>query len=54
MKPLRRPNEAPATMAMADTGLTSGMGANSTRPAAAKPARVTVGMIWRSAGRDDS
>ena len=45
MKPQRRPSVAPAMMAMADTGLKSGTGANSRRPAAARAASTSVGMI---------
>ena len=50
MKPLRGPNVAPAMMAIAESGLKSGMGANRMRPAAAHAASTSVGMIWRSAG----
>ena len=39
---------------MALTGLTSGMAANMTRPAAAIDARTTVGMTCRMVGRDES
>ena len=52
--PERRPRAAPATMAMALTGLTSGIGAKSTRPAAAVAARTAVGMSCRNGGRDAS
>ena len=54
MKPLRRPNVAPAIMAIALTGLKSGMGPNKMRPAAASAASTSVGMIWRRPGRDAS
>ena len=39
---------------MADTGLKSGMGANSMRPAAARAASTTVGMTCRKEGREVS
>ena len=54
MKPLRRPSVAPAMMAMALTGLKSGMGPNKMRPAAASAASTSVGIIWRRLGRDAS
>ena len=54
MKPLLRPNTAPARMQIADTGLKSGMGANSMRPAAARAASTTVGMTCRKEGREVS
>ena len=54
MKPLRRPRRAPARIAMAETGLTSGIGQNSTRPAAATAPSTTVGMTWRKPGRERS
>ena len=54
MKPLCLPRVAPATMAMADTGLTSGTGAKRMRPAAATAPSVAVGRICLSAGRDAS
>ena len=51
MNPQRRPSVAPAMMAMAETGFTSGTAANRMRPAVARAASTSVGMIWRSAGR---
>lgn len=54
IKPLRDPSAAPAMMAMAETGLKSGMGANRMRPAAASAASTSVGMICRNAGRPAS
>ena len=41
-------------MAMALTGLKSGMGPNKMRPAAANAAKTSVGIIWRRPGRDAS
>lgn len=41
-------------MAMALTGLKSGMGPNKMRPAAANAANTSVGIIWRRPGRDAS
>ena len=38
-------------MAMADTGLKSGIGANRMRPAAARLASTTMGMVSRRRGR---
>ena len=54
MNPLRLPSTEPATMAMAETGLTSGIAAKSTRPTAATDPRTTVGMSCLSVGRDAS
>ena len=54
MNPLLRPNATPAIIAMALTGLKSGMGANRMRPAAARAANTTVGMMSRRRGRDAS
>ena len=39
-------------MAMALTGLKSGMGPNKMRPAAANAANTSVGIIWRRPGRE--
>ena len=54
MKPLLRPSVAPAMIAMAHTGLKSGTGAKTMRPAAASAASTTVGMICLNAGRSAS
>lgn len=53
-KPPRLPRTAPAMIQIAVTGLTSGKGANNTRPAAAIAAQTTTGRICLSAGLEAS